>query len=223
MPSRHEEKYLIDLQQYAKLRARAEAAMLPDPHGDNGSYLITSIYFDDAKDTALDEKLDGLRVHTKYRIRTYDCSAYPIHLERKVKRGIMTEKYSASITDQQLGLFSLPDADFSQLGKRAQIMAMEMRSKGLFPSITVRYRRDAFVFPEMDCRLTFDTNIEALSPDAEHLFDDSEPGVPALPRNTVVMEVKYGEYAPVFIRKITACCCSQLSVSKYALCREVLR
>ena len=60
MPARHEEKYLIDYSQYVRIRARAEAAMLPDPHGDFGSYLITSLYYDDANDTALLEKLAQL-------------------------------------------------------------------------------------------------------------------------------------------------------------------
>lgn len=223
MPARHEEKYLIDYSQYAKIRARAEAAMLPDPHGDFGSYLITSLYYDDENNSALLEKLDGIRVHTKYRVRTYDCLANPVQLERKVKRGIMTEKYGASIPADAVTDLSDPMADFAGFGKKALIMATEMRSKGLKPAIVVRYRRDAFVYPPLDCRLTFDTNVEALDGNADYLFDDSTGGIPALPRQTVVMEVKYGDRAPAFLRKISACNGMQLSVSKYALCREVLR
>lgn len=223
MASRHEEKFLIDYRQYSIVRARAEAAMLPDPNSATGTYLITSIYYDDLKDTALDEKLDGIHVHTKYRIRTYDCSPTPVNLERKVKRGIMTEKFSTKVDPNGLWIFSDPGADLSVLPGKAQAMAIEMRSKGLFPAVTVRYRRDAFVYPAQDVRLTFDTNVEALAPDFENLFDDSEGGIPAMSRNTVVMEVKYGEYLPSFVRKIASCEAKQLSVSKYALCREVLR
>lgn len=223
MLARHEEKYLIDYSQYALVRSRAEGAMIPDPHGDNGSYLITSLYFDDRNDTALLEKLDGIRVHTKYRVRTYDCAASPVQLERKVKRGVMTEKVGATIpADAVQDLFD-PRSDFASFGKRALIMATEMRAKGLIPSIIVRYQRDAFLLPSLDCRLTFDTRVEALPGEIGHLFDDSAGGIPALPRHTVVMEVKYGERAPSILRKITSCVCTQLSVSKYALCREVLR
>ena len=196
--------------------------MLPDPHGDNGSQIITSLYFDDRTDSALLEKLDGIRVHTKYRVRTYDFGQSPVQLERKVKRGIMTEKYGATITPEAVSMLSDPQSDFSEFGKKALILATEMRAKGQIPAIIVRYRRDAFVFPEMDCRLTFDTNVEALSGNADYLFDESAGGIPALPRQTVVMEVKYGDRAPVFLRKIAANSGMQLSVSKYALCREVL-
>ena len=37
---------------------------------------------------------------------------------------------------------------------------------------------------------------------------------------SVVMEIKYGTHIPLFLRKLTDISCKQLSVSKYALCRE---
>ncbi len=221
MATRHEEKFLIDYRQYVLLRARAEAAMLPDAHTPDGSYLITSLYYDDRRDSALDEKLDGVRVHTKYRVRTYDADGSLIRLERKVKRGIMTEKHSAVLSADAIRMLSDQEAELMRFSGRGAVMATEMRAKGLLPAITVRYRRDAFVYPETDTRLTFDTNVEALPPDPEHLFDDSCAGIPALPRNVIIMEVKYGEYLPAFVRKISSCCSKQLSVSKYAICREV--
>ena len=39
---RHEEKYIISYADYARLKARAEKILTPDPHGQNGSYVITS-------------------------------------------------------------------------------------------------------------------------------------------------------------------------------------
>jgi len=34
------------------------------------------------------------------------------------------------------------------------------------------------------------------------------------------MEIKYGSHLPAFLRKLTNVSCMQLSVSKYALCRQ---
>lgn len=221
MASRHEEKYLIDYREYVLLRARAQAAMHPDSNAPDGRYLITSLYYDDRFDSALDEKLDGVRVHTKYRVRTYNASPSPIKLERKVKRGIMTEKHSAVLQADEIPMLSDPQTDLMQFGGRKTVLATEMRARGLLPAVTVRYFRDAFVFPEADTRLTFDTCVEALPPDASYLFDTSVSGIPALPRQTVIMEVKYAEYLPAFVRKLSAGSCMQLSVSKYALCRAV--
>ncbi len=223
MATRHEEKYIIDYGQYLLVRARAEAAMEIDDHARDGSYIITSLYYDDRFDTALDEKLDGVKVHTKYRIRTYDCDPSFIRLERKVKRGIMTEKHSIRLAEEEIPLLGDPGTDLEQFSGRRAVMLLEMRAKGLLPAITVRYKRDAFVYPGTDTRLTFDTNVEALPPDASYLFDAQCAGVPALPRNQVIMEVKYGGYLPAFVRKLASCDSKQLSVSKYALCREAWR
>lgn len=220
MPSRHEEKYIIDYRQYALLKSKALGLLTPDAHGRGGCYTITSLYFDDFMDNALYEKLDGLPEHTKFRIRTYNHSHSIIKLERKDKRGIVTEKFTASITPENLACLAAGDWDKTAFSAAGQALAVQMQSAGVKPSAVVRYQRDAFFFPGTDLRLTFDTNLEAIPPNPEALFDASIFGVPVLGRNSVIMEIKYGQYVPTFIRKLTAVDCKQLSVSKYALCRE---
>ena len=205
---RHEEKYIIEYAQYAVLKARAEKILTPDIHGKNGSYAITSLYYDDPMDTALLEKLDGLARHTKFRLRTYDFSDKIIRLERKVKEGILTQKQSAPITREQLAVIDRLEGD----------LAVQMR--GLRPAVTVRYRRDAYTYPGTDIRLTFDTDLRMLPPDAQTLFDPSYGGIPVLEGNQVIMEIKYGSFLPTFLRTLTAVPSQQLSVSKYALCRN---
>ena len=102
MAERHEEKYFITYQQYAQLKERAMQTMVPDVHGVGGSYMITSLYYDDPTGNSLMEKLEGLAKHTKFRLRTYDFSDSVIRLERKVKEGILTQKQSVSIAREQL-------------------------------------------------------------------------------------------------------------------------
>jgi len=41
---------------YYVLRQRLQAVAKPDIHGENGSYRVRSLYFDDTNDTALKEK-----------------------------------------------------------------------------------------------------------------------------------------------------------------------
>lgn len=223
MAKRHEEKYLIDYRQYALLKAKAMQVLQPDSNGEWGSYLITSLYYDDPMDTALLEKQDGLPVHTKFRVRTYDCRMDFVRLERKVKQGVITEKETARILARDIALLGQPDCDLERFEGKAYDLAAQMQAAGLRPSVMIRYQRDAFLFPGTDLRLTFDTNMEAIAPDAEFLFDPDCAGIPALDGNTVIMEIKYGRYLPNFIRKLTTVPCQQLSVSKYALCREIFR
>ena len=222
MASRHEEKYIIDYRQYSILHSRCIGALVPDPHGCNGSYIINSIYFDDPLNNALYEKLDGLPEHSKFRIRTYDYSQRVVNLERKDKFGIMTHKLAAQISPSQISLLSGTATTLSAFSGKACELASQIQARELQPVVTVRYLRDAFLLPGTDLRLTFDTHLEAIAPDIDTLFTPNISGIPVLDANSVIMEIKYGNYLPSFIRKLTDIDCMQLSVSKYALCRERL-
>jgi len=220
MPSRHEEKYIIDYRQYSILKNRAMGALTPDPNGIGGRYVITSLYYDDPLDSALFEKLDGLPEHSKFRVRTYDYSDRFIKLERKDKHGILTEKSAARITRQQIDLLDGGNTRLAEFSGPAFDLAAQVQAGALKPVVAVRYTRDAFYFAGSDFRLTFDTGLEAIGPDAQSLFSPAVTGIPVLDRNSVIMEIKYGDYIPAFARKLTSVSCKQLSVSKYALCRE---
>lgn len=222
MLSRHEEKYILTYAQYAMLKSRALALLHPDPHGEDGTYTITSVYFDDPEDTGLYEKLDGLALHSKFRVRTYDYSDTFIKLERKDKQGILTQKISAPIEKAQLDILTSLSAweQFSGVGRE---LVQQMCAKALRPVIGIRYVRDAFYHPGSDFRLTFDRNIEVIPPDMNVLTDASLYGKTALKAGYVVMEIKYGKHIPTFARKLTYVQAPQLSLSKYALCREELK
>lgn len=220
MAVRHEEKYIIDYKQYLILRHRAMQILKPDPHGDNGSYVITSLYYDDPLNSALYEKLDGLPEHSKFRIRTYDYSDAFIKLERKDKHGVLTQKDDAPISRQQIPLLNGTATPLDCFENDAYDLAAQIHAKGLQPKVSVRYRRDAFFHEGSDFRLTFDTELEAIGPDADSLFNSNVRGFPVLDGNSVIMEIKYGAYIPNFARKLTNIPTRQLSVSKYQLCRE---
>ncbi len=218
MAERREEKYLLDYSEYSVIANRIRALMTPDENACDGRYSICSLYFDDPFGTALAEKEDGNAVHIKFRIRTYGGSKKTIRLERKTKRGIVTEKHSAVITEQELE--SILKGENIDENSECFGLVSEMRSKAFRPAISVRYDREAYVFPPLGIRVTFDFNIDALPPDKETLFGNTERAIPAIERGQIIMEIKYSERCPSFVRK----CCStngaQLSVSKYALCRN---
>ena len=222
MLSRHEEKYILTYRQYLLLRQRALQVLTPDAHGSAGTYTITSIYYDDPLNTALDEKLDGLAFHSKFRARTYDYDTGFVRLERKDKQGILTNKISSVIPWQQLPLVTQPGA-WEQVEGSTRELLQQMQAKGLQPVVAVRYIRDAFFHTGSDLRLTFDRELEAIPPDPQALRDPDFHGIPVLEPGSVVMEIKYGSYLPTFLRKLTRVRAPQLSLSKYALCREKLR
>ena len=57
---RHEVKYRVNIGTYHILRQRFKAVMKPDEYAKNGSYRITSLYFDDIYGTAFFDKENGI-------------------------------------------------------------------------------------------------------------------------------------------------------------------
>ncbi|MBE6692676.1 MAG: polyphosphate polymerase domain-containing protein [Ruminococcaceae bacterium] len=218
MAERIEEKYIISYAEYQRISHSIKQVLVPDKNGKNGKYSICSLYFDDVFNTALREKEDGNAVHIKFRIRTYNGENKSIRLERKTKRGIVTEKHSALIDEALLDAIlkgeSIPE-DQECFG-----LVSEMQAKGFKPAVTVKYDREAYVMPQLGIRVTFDMNVDSLTPHKNTLFGETIGGIPAISRNSIILEIKYTDRCPSFIRK----CCQntgmQLSVSKYALCRH---
>lgn len=218
MAERREEKYLIDYSEYSVIASRIRELLTPDKNARDGRYSICSLYFDDPFGTALAEKEDGNAVHVKFRIRTYGGSKKIIRLERKTKRGIVTEKHSAVITEAELDKIikgELVDENSECFG-----LVSEMYSRAFRPAVSVRYDREAYVFEPLGIRVTFDFNIDSLPPDKETLFGRTERAIPAIERGQIIMEIKYSERCPSFVRKCCQTYGMQLSVSKYALCRN---
>ena len=69
MDYRHEWKHEISFSDMMILRQRLGAVMQRDENAKGGKYFIRSLYFDNAADKALREKLDGVNNREKFRIR----------------------------------------------------------------------------------------------------------------------------------------------------------
>jgi hypothetical protein len=96
---RHEFKYYINLKTYQILKARLSQLTQRDENTvrDEG-YLISSLYFDDYRNSALNEKIDGHRSRKKFRIRVYERDSGIIKLESKAKLDSWTIKESTYLS-----------------------------------------------------------------------------------------------------------------------------
>ena len=83
MKYRVEQKYIITEDKAAYLKYKLEQLMEYDSHAKEGSYRIRSLYFDDFRDSFLEQNQEGNDFRQKYRIRTYNNSKEVIHLEVK--------------------------------------------------------------------------------------------------------------------------------------------
>lgn len=221
---RHELKYMLSERDYHWLRNRVAALMPLDTHADPHSrgYHIRSLYYDDAYDSALFEKVDGDLSRQKYRIRIYRLSDSYILLERKVKAAYCTVKDSARISREQCDRILC--GDYGVLRESQSPLLMEfygaITSRQLRPKVLVDYFREAYTYPAGNVRVTFDLGIHS-GQYAQDLFSGRPSSLPVLPCGQHVMEVKYDAFLPQPVHAlIQGMPGERIAVSKYVLCRR---
>mgnify|MGYP003623622107 CR=1 FL=1 len=67
------------------LEHRLQSVMELDSYSVNGSYLVSSVYFDDYRDSCCFENEMGIGERHHYRIRIYNYNYSLIKLEKKIK------------------------------------------------------------------------------------------------------------------------------------------
>ncbi|MDO4732848.1 MAG: polyphosphate polymerase domain-containing protein, partial [Bacillota bacterium] len=145
---RHEVKHEISNHDMLILRQRLRAVMKPDSHAVNGQYEIRSLYFDNLDDKALREKLAGVNIREKYRIRLYNNDSSMIRLERKFKYSGLGCKSSASLTKEQAQAIAYGDVEWMSRSSDEVILGFyaRIRNEGLKAKVIVDYIREPFVF-----------------------------------------------------------------------------
>lgn len=220
MQMRHELKHEISHLDMLILRQRLRAVMMPDSHTQNGEYEIRSLYFDNPDDKALREKLDGVRIREKYRIRLYNNDPSVIRLERKFKRGGLGCKVSTVLSPKQA--LSIANGDIRWMAASADEVILgfysRIRSEGLAAKVIVDYTRNPFVFGPGNVRVTLDYNIRTGLRCTDFLNPHCTT-VP-VPASPCILEVKWDNFLPDVIREMVQLGNRQSTAySKYAACR----
>lgn len=220
MSIRHEHKHAVSYSDRCVLRQRLSAVMKPDKNGDNGKYKIRSLYFDNMYDSALREKIDGVNIREKFRLRYYNGDLSYIVLEKKSKINGLCKKESAVISLQQASDILSGNIEWMKESEANLIgeMYSKMHSKGLRPKTIVDYTREAFVFTAGNVRVTLDYDIRTGIRCTDFLNPDSVT-VPVRD-NSVILEVKWDEFLPDTIRRAVSIPNGRRQAySKYAACR----
>ena len=217
---RHEWKHEISYTDLLCIRQRLRAVAEPDPHARNGKYFIRSIYFDNGADKALREKIDGVNLREKFRIRFYNMDPSVIRLEKKSKRNGLGSKYSAPLSAAEAQAIVDGDLDWMLDSGRPLVQELycKMRYQGLKPRTIVDYTREPFIYRPGNVRVTFDYDIRTgmdctdfLNPDCVTVPAGDAP---------ILLEVKWDEYLPSIIRDAVQTPGRRAEAfSKYAQCR----
>ncbi len=217
---RHEWKHELNYLDLLSIRQRLRAVMEPDPHARDGKYYIRSLYFDNLSDKALREKLDGVNMREKYRIRYYNGDTSMIHLEKKSKVNGLGTKFSAALTAEEAQRIVDHDIDWMLDSGRPLVQELycKMRWQGMQPKTIVDYTREPFIYRPGNVRVTFDYDIRT----GLSCTDFLNPACVTIPAGDapILMEVKWDEYLPTIIRDIVQMPGRHAAAfSKYAQCR----
>lgn len=219
---RQEKKYFMNLLDMAQLSARLDQVMLRDAHSGAQGYAIRSLYFDSLDERDYQEKVDGIELRRKLRLRIYDPAADFAMLEMKQKEGIYQKKRSLRIARADAealargcydSLLSYPDPFAAEC---YGLMTMWCYR----PKTIVEYRRLAYIARENKIRITFDRDIRANEACCD-LFSPNLNLYPVLDPFNLVLEVKYNGFLLSYIKDlVNGANRSELSVSKYCLARS---
>ncbi len=218
---RHEIKFTINNNYARILKDRLLSIMKIDENGKNG-YFIRSLYFDTPSSDAYYEKMDGVLYRKKYRIRLYNQDKDFIRLEKKLKLDNMTSKEQTKISKEECE--KLINGDVSYFDFQDELLkhfALEIKARGLKPSVIVDYERLALTYPVSDVRITFDYNIRSGKYNY-NLFEFDNNSQKVIDDDQMILEVKYNEFLPSPIAAILSTIPSaRQAFSKFAACRSI--
>ncbi len=220
MKYRHEWKHEITYGDMLVLRGRLARIAERDEHTVNGKYEIRSLYFDTLTDKALKEKIDGVNIREKFRIRYYNGDLSFIRLEKKSKVNGLCRKENASLSIERVQ--AILDGNYGALIGNDHPLITEFYSKitggGLRPKTIVDYTREPFVFAPGNVRITLDYNIRSGLQNTDFLNPNSV--TVSVGNAPIILEVKWDEYLPDIIRDaVQLGNCRTGTFSKYAACR----
>ena len=226
---RYEFKYILekdlriiierDVKNFMKLDAYAKQ---------NQSYFVRSLYFDDPSFVNYFEKIDGIKLRHKFRLRTY-TNEYneniPIFLEVKGRINQRTYKKRLKIVKSDLIKFEGSD-DLIRLNKKdinndlLNFFMFEKLRKNIRPLVLTDYHRAPYISDyDRNFRVTFDKNLIIKKTDS--LFDNKNCFARNCLKGYTILEVKFDRRMPKWFHRIVQTYnLRRLSVSKFCVGME---
>jgi len=233
--ARIEHKYLIRNDCLPHIRQALKPYLRYDHYAaktSSGEYTVRSIYFDTRNMDFYHEKIEGLRVRKKIRVRGYNHREKDamVFLEIKKKKDYFIKKHRSPVAYKSLiPLMVSGDVRkyvFNDNGNPpalddAKRFLFQVHHRSLRPYILIVYEREAYYSNfHHDLRITFDKNIRSLYPvSLDALFRDSKC-ILTMPNHSV-LEIKSVIEYPSWLQSVLSKFeLKQEAISKYAKCLD---
>lgn len=223
---RSELKFYINPLDAVALASRLKHVIQSDRHSAvNNGYTVRSLYFDSADDRCLDEKQGGFLNRKKYRLRIYNSSDCNAKFEVKSKQNNQISKQSTSIRRESAEAIILGDhRELLQYNDPIlEQVYCTFVAQQFQPKVIVEYQRDAYIFDPFNVRITIDKHIRCSTSNLS-IFADNLHLLPVIQSGNFVLEVKFDQVLPDFIRNLLQLPrFEQMAISKYVLSRRFFK
>jgi hypothetical protein len=209
--NRFELKYLLPIEAADLFRQELGAYLKPDGYGDDeGSYAVSSLYYDSPAYRFYWEKMEGLKFRRKLRIRHYETQAEltpdtAVFVEIKQRLDRVTQKRRVLLPYGD-ALRLCNERVMPEHRPQDRMVIEEIHSMvwqyNLRPISLVSYLRQAYVGADYDVglRVTFDTNLRYRSRDLQ--LHSKQIGRFMASPGIVVMEIKVNERIPYWLTEL---------------------
>jgi len=232
---RQELKYYINVNNIVNLRNIIGEILDSDSNIEQSTkdYKVRSLYFDTIYNKDLNEKLDGILLRKKVRIRVYNDDSI-IKLEFKNREGTSIDKTTIIISKEEANeiingnynIFSKNHVYSNLLENKNDfplwLAKAKLKSIGYRPRVIVEYDREAYTMPHGNTRITIDKNLRTYNNQTD-LFNINNTSSPIFLNNIQILEVKFSNYLPKVVQYVLNCVDAvPHSISKYVLCQRYM-
>lgn len=226
---RYEFKYILDTDLRKIIEKDVKKFMQLDKYAkENQSYFVRSLYYDDLSYINYFDKIDGIKLRHKFRLRTYSETLnekIPIFLEVKGRTNQRTYKKRIQIDKTNLYKFEGQE-DNIKLKKRdinsdlINFFTFEKLRKNIKPMVLTDYLRSPYISDyDRNFRVTFDKNLKIKKTD--RLFDNHNCFARNCFKGYTILEVKFDRRMPKWFHRIVQSYnLSRLSISKFCVGME---
>jgi hypothetical protein len=230
---RFEYKYILPMERLDAVRRDILPFTTLDPFASrrkDHQYTVRSIYFDTPRLNAYREKIEGVAVRRKLRIRSYnelqDGSTAFLEIKRRIDQRLIKDRTAVRFEDLPTLLNARAAPEPAQFG-REPAKSIDCSGRFLFhiirssmiPVILVTYQREAYKgHLDRELRITFDKHLRYLAlPALLELFQDDE--LRSLAPRFFIMEIKFDKgLSPWLQTVVKRHNVTRASASKYAMC-----
>lgn len=220
---RKELKYYISYNEYVILSNFLRKILKQDKHNKDSSkgYYVRSLYFDTLGNKSFEDKMAGIEERTKYRIRVYNTKAKWVKFEIK-------SKFNNSVVKETTVIRRMDAAEVQNMNYEVMMKYnnpvlnkayQEFKKRHYRPVVMIDYFREAFTYDLNKIRIVFDKFLKSTSIQLDIFHKDPFP-TQKLKNGIVIMEIKYNNFIPGFLKQILQIPSFERSaISKYCIGR----